>query len=66
LIATHIGLRTKNQENKLVRGRFNLDQGANKEIPIFEIDQSRDDDEALPVINSDERDISFEHGIDNS
>lgn len=62
LIETHVGLRTKNQENKDKQGRFNLDQGADKEIPIFDIDQSEDDD-GLSVINADGRDIRLTHGI---
>ncbi len=62
LIETHIGLRTKNQENKDQQGRFNLDQGADKEIPLFDINQSEDVD-VLSVINAEGRVIMLAHGI---
>ncbi|MCK1453584.1 hypothetical protein IVB36_22590 [Bradyrhizobium sp. 35] len=61
LIETHIGLRTKNQADKSTQGRFNLDQGAEKEVPLFDIDQSNDD--GLGVINADGREITLPHGI---
>lgn len=62
LLGRNIGLRTRGQENKETQGRFNLDQGSTKDIPIFEINQSRDDDGALQIINANNWDISLEHG----
>ncbi|MCA1549342.1 hypothetical protein I6F36_21155 [Bradyrhizobium sp. BRP19] len=62
LVETHIGLRTKNQAGKAVQGRFNLDQGAEKEIPLFDINQSSDD-ETLGVINADGRELKLPYGI---
>lgn len=61
LIEKNIGLRTRGQENKEVQGRFYLDQAATKEVPIFRIDQSRDD--GLQVVNANDWDITLEHGI---
>lgn len=62
VIETHIGLRTKNQADKSAQGRFNLDQGAEKEIPLFDINQSSDE-ETLGVINADGRELKFPYGI---
>jgi hypothetical protein len=62
LIQKNIGLRTRGQENKQVQGRFNLDQDSTKDIPIFEIDQSRNDN-GLTIINANNWDINLEHGI---
>lgn len=62
LIETHIGLRTKNQADKNTQGRFNLDQGAEKEIPLFDINQGSAD-ETLGVINADGREFKFPYGI---
>jgi|GEM_PF-6559754 len=61
LIEKNIALRTRGQRNKEVQGRFNLDQGATKDLPIFEIDQSRDD--GVTVVNANDWDITLEHGV---
>jgi hypothetical protein len=61
VIYDHIGLRTKNQESKGTQGRFNLDQDAEKEIPIFDIDQSTDP--GVTVINADGWQIDLQHGV---
>jgi len=61
LIEKNIGLRTRGQENKEVQGRFYLDQAASKEVPIFRIDQSKED--GLQVVNANDWDITLEHGI---
>lgn len=60
LIQRNIGLRTRGQENKEDQGRFNLDQDSIKDIPLFEIDQSRD--EGLSIVNANKWDLSLEHG----
>ncbi|WLA65663.1 hypothetical protein [Bradyrhizobium diazoefficiens] len=62
LVDTHIGLRTKNQADKAIQGRFNLDQGAQKEIPLFDINQPSED-ETLVVINADGRELKLPYGI---
>lgn len=56
LLGRNIGLRTKHQENKPIKGRFNLDQDSTKEIPLFSIDQA---DDLIAVINSDEQEWEF-------
>ena len=61
ILLTHVGLRTANQENKELKGRFYLDQDATKDIPVFDIDQQYD--EGLIVINADYDDLKFEHGV---
>ncbi|MGY4253634.1 hypothetical protein ACVI1L_000702 [Bradyrhizobium sp. USDA 4516] len=63
IICNHVGLRTRNQANKSTQGRFNLDQGAEKYVPLFNIDQSCDDDGAFKVVSADDLEIHLEHGI---
>lgn len=62
LIYNSIVLRTKDQDGMEVNGRFKIDQDSFKEIPVFYIDQSRDDDSGVRVISADKNDIHLPHG----
>lgn len=61
LIYNSIVLRTKDQDDMEVNGRFKIDQDSFKEIPVFYIDQSRDDDSGVRVISADKNDIHLPH-----
>jgi hypothetical protein len=60
LIEKNIALRTRGQQNKEVQGRFYLDQAASKELPLFEVDQSK---EEVTVVNANGWDLTLDHGI---
>jgi hypothetical protein len=64
ILMQHIGLRTTNQANKENQGRFYLDQGAEKEIPLFDIDQSgMDEERAIAIINAEDEGYFLPAGV---
>lgn len=57
-----VALCTKNSDDMERYGRFKIDQDSFKEIPVFYIDQSRDDDNGVRIVSADGNDIHLPHG----
>jgi hypothetical protein len=59
IIQRNFGLRTKGQQEDELGGRFNLDQGSEKEILLFELDQLHT---ALYVISAEPKKLKLDFG----